>query len=587
MISGCRLSLLFCLFIFHAATFQGLGQDKLEQPDEWAAGMAKPGQQGNDHANRLNLLLVKADSSTGFRFLDKIYTASRARNGRFLARYKALRAVLLYYTNIYQSQVPPEMVQVRAEIKTLLQEAMDLSYRSRDEYLVAYISKVYSQTIIYLGETGAAVMYALNGVELSEKLNYSLFAGDYEFLSSMLFRVREYESSVLYARKAVAAWKREQPFNARYLVLSMNTLALGYHRQGKLDSALLYYREALELAEKYRQPVWTGIVSGNIGQICYQRQLYDSALALFKKDYQVSLDSGFYDNGANSLQWAARTELARGNPGEAREMLRQAYAWLNRWPDAGYRRNAYYTSVQLFRSLKQIDSAFYYYNLYTALNDSLEKVVNANSLDIARARLSDQASRYNIEQLYRDQEAALRFRNLIILIIILGSVIALLYLNRQRLRSQYKEKLAIQQQEAAEQLAREQLEMVTRNLIEKTQLAEELQRQLANREAAAEKQELAKTISDITILTEADWDKFRELFEQLYPGFFFNLREKVGDITQAELRMAALTRLRLPAGQMATVLGISPNSVYKTKQRLRQRLNLDTDQTLETYLASV
>lgn len=504
-----------------------------------------------------------------------------------MARYYSLRAVRLYFSNIYQSQIPPERQQVRKEIKALLQQAMDLAYRSRDEYLVAYISKVYSQTIIYIGETGAAVMYALNGVELSEKLNDPLFAGDYEFLSLMLFRVREYESSVLYARKAVDTWERQEPQNVRSRVLSLNTLALGYHRQGKLDSALLYYRKALALTEKYHHPVWTGIVSGNIGQICYQRQLYDSALALFKKDYQVSLDSGFYDNGANSLQWAARTELALGNPGIARYMLREAYVWLNRWPDAGYRRNAYYTSIQLFRSLGQIDSAFYYYNLYTALNDSLEKVVNANSLDIARARLNDQASRYSIEQLYRDKEAALRFRNLIILIIILLSVIALLYLNRQRLRSLYKENLAIQQQEAAEKLAREQLEMVTRNLIEKTQLAEELQRQLENREAAAGKEELAKTITDITILTEADWDKFRTLFEQLYPGFFYNLREKVGDITQAELRMAALTRLRLPAGQMATVLGISPNSVYKTKQRLRQRLNLDTEQSLETYLAAV
>jgi len=39
--------------------------------------------------------------------------------------------------------------------------------------------------------------------------------------------------------------------------------------------------------------------------------------------------------------------------------------------------------------------------------------------------------------------------------------------------------------------------------------------------------------------------------------------------------MAALTRLQLNTKQMADVLGISPNSVIKTKQRLRQRFNLD------------
>jgi DNA-binding CsgD family transcriptional regulator len=35
---------------------------------------------------------------------------------------------------------------------------------------------------------------------------------------------------------------------------------------------------------------------------------------------------------------------------------------------------------------------------------------------------------------------------------------------------------------------------------------------------------------------------------------------------------------------MAAVLGISPNSVIKGKQRLRQRLNLQTDQQAEEFI---
>ena len=56
------------------------------------------------------------------------------------------------------------------------------------------------------------------------------------------------------------------------------------------------------------------------------------------------------------------------------------------------------------------------------------------------------------------------------------------------------------------------------------------------------------------------------------------------DITIAEQRMAALIRLHLTTRQMASLLGISPNSVNKTKQRLRQRFNLPADLNVEEFI---
>ena len=51
--------------------------------------------------------------------------------------------------------------------------------------------------------------------------------------------------------------------------------------------------------------------------------------------------------------------------------------------------------------------------------------------------------------------------------------------------------------------------------------------------------------------------------------------------------MAALTRLHLSTNQIASILGISANSVYKTKQRLRQRLNIDAEASIEEAIAKM
>lgn len=46
-------------------------------------------------------------------------------------------------------------------------------------------------------------------------------------------------------------------------------------------------------------------------------------------------------------------------------------------------------------------------------------------------------------------------------------------------------------------------------------------------------------------------------------------------------------RLHLTTKQMATMLGISPDSVHKTKQRLRQRLQITPESTLEESVAAI
>jgi DNA-binding CsgD family transcriptional regulator len=88
-------------------------------------------------------------------------------------------------------------------------------------------------------------------------------------------------------------------------------------------------------------------------------------------------------------------------------------------------------------------------------------------------------------------------------------------------------------------------------------------------------------------LTEDDWLKFKMLLEKTHPGFFTKLKEQSNDITVAEQRMAALTRMRLTTKQMAAVLGISSNSVIKAKQRLRQRFNFQTDFHVEEFLTKL
>ena len=584
-----------------SASNSSFAQSKDLDPEKWAIELSKKDRSSYDSLLSLKIRLQGVDSLQAFQFLDHLAEKGRSKGDHFQALFNALKAAVIYERCYYDFQqvgkTPGNIDWIKQQIMKLYSSAIDIAYRSEDEMLVAYVSYNYGSVSTSFGEIGLSVMYSKNSIDLFEKVSYPVVPEQYQYLAEVLYKVREYNESIRYGKKAVIAWQASSKEYKPFTVSSMNTVALGYHRQQLYDSAMIFYNQALELAKQIKDTVWTGIVSGNMGQVFYAQGKYDTAYTLLKGDYNASKAKGYFDNAGHSLQWAARTNLALGNKAMALAEVREAFQLLRQWPDANYLRNTYYTATQIFREMGNYDSAFYYNNLWSGINDSLERVVATSSLAISKAKLNDETSRYNIQNLNKEKRSQLLLRNIIITSIVILSLIVVLAVNRQRLNEKLKtgkaeqEKMRMQQeklmmeQEAAS--AKDQLKMFTENIIEKTNLIEKLESQIKGKEASSEQHVIITELSHQTILTEDDWNKFKSLFEKIYPGFFINLKEKFPDITLAEQRMAALTRLQLTPKQMASMLGISVDSVHKTRQRLRQRLRINPESSLEEIMINI
>jgi DNA-binding CsgD family transcriptional regulator len=253
-----------------------------------------------------------------------------------------------------------------------------------------------------------------------------------------------------------------------------------------------------------------------------------------------------------------------------------------------YLQNAYNAAAEIYHRLGNSDSFYRYQRLYEELHDAEEKKVADARLGIARIKLDNLKNELVIENLSRERKSEELKRNAIIAGLILLSIIAILYVNGLRLKLRHKVELAMEQKKTAEaeiQTAKEKLELFTRNIMEKSDLIDRLQQQATDKEFNSAQQQLIDELIHQTILTEGDWEKFKNIFDKIYPGFFRRLKEKASDITVAEQRMAALTRLQLETRQIASMLGISVDSVHKSRQRLRQRFNFSFEADLKDFLA--
>ena len=483
----------------------------------------------------------------------------------------------------------------KKSITDLVKKALNAAYEAEDDHLVSNIGWFYGAFMHGCLEMESAAIYCLIALEIDQKTGKKTEPDKYGLLGDVLYLTQDYEKAIEYTRKAI----QEEPYTSaemKHVIMSRwNTIGLCWRKMGGYDSSLFYFDVALQIAKEINNPIWQVIISGNKGQVYYLQKKYAIAKPLLEADYRESKAYGEVASAANSLQWVARINLLEGKKDSALLQVKEAMQLLhgsnpNFSPNPNYLQNILYATADVYRAFGNYDSVDKYTQLYNRLHDSLERALAVSRLEMSKMKLDNIQNALTIKNLHKVKQAEELKRNFFIAAIILLSVIALLYVNRLRLKSRHKEQLAVEQKKAADAeivIAKEQLRSFTQNITEKTNLIEQLQQQVNDRALTTEQQELISNISSLTILTESDWEKFKTIFEKIYPGFFIHLKEKVSDITIAEQRMAALTRLHFSVNQIASMLGISANSVYKTKQRLRQRLHVGSDLDLEDILSSM
>lgn len=86
---------------------------------------------------------------------------------------------------------------------------------------------------------------------------------------------------------------------------------------------------------------------------------------------------------------------------------------------------------------------------------------------------------------------------------------------------------------------------------------------------------------------DKDWEVFKSYFSEVHNNFDNKLKENYADITEKEIRLASFLRMNLSTKEIASMLNVLPESVLKSKYRLKKKLNLDKNIDLNQFLNSL
>jgi len=109
--------------------------------------------------------------------------------------------------------------------------------------------------------------------------------------------------------------------------------------------------------------------------------------------------------------------------------------------------------------------------------------------------------------------------------------------------------------------------------------------QLKNKNADNTVVEHLEQLMQAHIMTDANWLEFKKIFLKVYPNFLFNLKKNFLNLSETDVRLLTLIKLQSSNKEMANMLGITPEGIKKAKQRLRKKMQLDGDISIEEAIS--
>ena len=90
-----------------------------------------------------------------------------------------------------------------------------------------------------------------------------------------------------------------------------------------------------------------------------------------------------------------------------------------------------------------------------------------------------------------------------------------------------------------------------------------------------------------SIKGDDEWTRFKIHFDSVHPDFFTKLKNISAKLTENDLRLCAYLRIGMRAKDIASMLSVSPASVNTNRYRIRKKLGLEKDDSLDDFIRRI
>jgi len=393
-----------------------------------------------------------------------------------------------------------------------------------------YLSMIYA--LIGQKEQGYELLKPLSFIDAP---NYKAYSSQYYFRTMAYFSAiidKNYKNAELYTRKCIHFTRQKYPNDTAFVYMDMANLSEmccmsgDYQRADEIADSLLR-------AARLKYKLYLSEVYMVKGLVSYHRKEYDKAYDFFEKGLHYSRHYSAFSNEMNILN--------------------------------------------ILVKLDSIASDMPAYMRHKSEFDNVQRKVSGNEIYYKIALMQEQHKIDLIEQ-ENSKSSTIHLLSIGLLsigIVLLGVVFFSVYRNfkvKQRMTLLERQKLdnLIEMQKMEKELLKLKVEknneLITK--VKKENVAMSLK--LANQGVG-----------------EDNLTHLEKQLTELDPQFLKKIESRYDNLTHNDLRLICFIKLGMDSHEIASVLNITIGSLHKSRYRLRKKLNLGTNQTLEEFINSI
>lgn len=465
----------------------------------------------------------------------------------------------------------------------------------------SYFSK--GSAYLYKGEHSKALGYYFKSLKIAEELGYEVtIAKHYSNIGNVYYSLRDYSNALIYYQKAfeLANVQGDKERTPAYIVNIANV----YNEQKNYDKALEFYTKALEFYDSIKNISGKGLVYANMGKLFCVKADYNKSLEYFFNALKIRKELGDKRGFENNLGNIGSVYMYLGKYEEAEKYINEAIEVASKIGDVEGLMYFYNSLSELYEKKGDWTQSLLHYKNYVTLKDSLFNETKSSQIAEMQAKFEVDKKEKELALFRQEQKLTNYKAYFLAAVLLLVSLLAVVWMNRQRIKIKRQQeahklerqlanneieraRLEKQNLEANIVLNQEKLNHITALFKEKSKLMDKMQEQL-DKAAADNVQEdgVKGLINNIVESMDSNdyWDEFITSFNLVNKNFFEELQRKFPDLNRNELRLCALIKCNLGNKEIANVLNITPDSVKKSRNRLRKRLQLEADDSLTKYI---
>lgn len=472
------------------------------------------------------------------------------------------------------------------EVLELIDKKIDLqlSAKTIDPIGLAQSHMLKGHTYSSRGDYNLALKEALGALRTFNNMNHVEGKAEaLRVLSTIEYYLNNHKKSIEYALEALPIYKAEN--NLVYETLTLSYLGSSYYELKKYDTALELLEKSLKLTKQSSSPTGEADVYKLIGKVYIKMNNFQKGYDYLNKSLNILEKAGISDYVSYALIDIGKVFLESNKSKEALSYLDRAILLSEKTEDKNLLKLAFAARAQANENLANSKEAFNDLKTSILYKDSIFNLTTSNQIEELRS-IYDTENKENQITILKQREEVSNLQRLLMGIGLLLSILGF-YAVRQKMKHNRLEKENI-----ASELAFKKKELTTHalHLAKKNEVLEGL-KQKAEELKSTDKskngyQQLIRTIN-FDLQDDNNWENFARYFEEVHKDFNGNIKRRYPEVTSNELRLLALLKMNLSSKEIANILNISPEGIKKARYRLRKKLNITTEDSLQDLVLSL